>query len=72
MNEWFLITLLNKVNWEIIGSSHATLLSEATFKINSYAKLIRDPPPPPGSQAKSWNIEWHVTGCRVSSTSFTS
>lgn len=44
MNEWFPITLLNEVNWEIIGSSHATLLTEATFEINSYAKLIRDPP----------------------------
>lgn len=29
---------------EIIGSSHATtLLTEATFEINSHAKLIRDP-----------------------------
>lgn len=55
MNEWFPITLLNKVNWEIIVSSHATLLTEATFEINSYAKLIRDPPL--GSRAKSWNIE---------------
>lgn len=35
MNEWFPITLLNEVNWEIIGSGHATLLTKATFEINS-------------------------------------